>query len=94
MLEAGVERIAPAVQALGDRIAEGVRAKGYEVLGKRTAQTGAGIVSFRKPGVESGAIVHQLGEKRIACASRSGWVRTSPHFYVSPEEIDAVVAEL
>jgi len=94
VLEVGVEHIGPAVQALGDRIAEGVMAKGYEVLGKRTAGTGAGIVSFRKPGVESGAIVHQLKQKRIACASRSGWVRTSPHFYVSPEEIDAVMAEL
>jgi len=94
VLEVGVERIAPAVQALGDRIAEGVRAKGYEVLGRRTPQSGAGIVSFRKQGVESGAIVHRLKQKRIACANRSGWVRTSPHFYVSPEEIDAVIAEL
>ncbi len=91
VLEVGVERIAPAVEALGDRIAERVAAKGYEVLGRRTAQTGAGIVSFRKPGVESGAIVHQLKQKRIVAANRSGWVRTSPHFYVSPEEIEEVI---
>lgn len=91
VLEVGVERIAPAVQALGDRIAEGVGANGYEVLGRRTAASGAGIVSFRKPGVESGAIVHQLKQKRIVAANRSGWVRTSPHFYISPEDIDEVV---
>ena len=89
-----VELIAPAVQALGDRIASGVAAKGYEVLGRRTAQTGAGIVSFRKAGMESGAIVHQLKQKRIAAANRSGWVRTSPHFYVSPGEIEEVIAAL
>lgn len=94
VLEVGVERIAPAVQALGDRIAEGVRAKGYEVLGRRTAASGAGIVSFRRAEVESGTIVSRLKQKRIACANRSGWVRTSPHFYVSPEEIDEVVAAL
>jgi len=92
VLEVGVQRIAPAVQALGDRIASGVAAKGCEVLGRRTAQTGAGIVSFRKAGVEGGAIVHQLKQKRITAANRSGWVRTSPHFYVRPEEIDEVVA--
>jgi cysteine desulfurase / selenocysteine lyase len=92
VLEVGVERIAPAVEALGDRLAEGVRAKGCEVLGRRSAQTGAGIVSFRKPGVESGAIVHQLKQKRIVAANRSGWVRTSPHFYISPEEIEEVIA--
>ena len=94
MLEVGVERIAPVVQALGDRIAAGASAKGYEVLGRRTAATGAGIVSFRKAGVESGAIVHQLKQQRIVAANRSGWVRTSPHFYVSPEEVDRMLAAL
>ncbi len=91
VLEVGVERIGPVVQALGDRLAQGLHAQGCELLGKRTAQTGAGIVSFRKPGVESGAIVHSLGQRRITAANRSGWVRTSPHFYISPEEIDEVV---
>jgi selenocysteine lyase/cysteine desulfurase len=50
LLELGIERMGPVVQALGDRIAAGVQAKGYEVLGTRTPETGAGIVSFRKPG--------------------------------------------
>jgi len=30
----------------------------------------------------------------IVTANRSGWVRTSPHFYISPEEIDRMIAEL
>ena len=37
LLEVGVENVAPAVQRLGDLIAEGVQAKGYEVLGGRAA---------------------------------------------------------
>lgn len=94
LLEVGVERIAPVVQALGDSIAEGVAAKGYEVLGKRTAATGAGIVSFRKPGVDSAGLVAHLQQRRILAANRSGWVRTSPHFYISPEEIDQMVRAL
>lgn len=94
VLEVGVERIAPVVEALGDRIAAGASAKGYEVLGRRTAATGAGIVSFRKASVESGTIVHQLKQQRIVAANRSGWVRTSPHFYVSPEEVDRMLAAL
>ena len=56
--------------------------------------TGAGIVSFRKPGVDSGAIVRQLNQRHIVMANRSGWVRTSPHFYISPEEIERMIAEL
>src|SRR5580704_19036689 len=46
LLEVGVENTASAIQALGDRIADGVTAKGYETLTQRTPTTGAGIVSF------------------------------------------------
>ncbi len=91
LLDVGVENIAPQVQALGDRIAAGVRGKGYEVLGERTARNGAGIVSFRKPGADTRAIVHDLKEKGIMAAPRQGWVRTSPHFYISPDEIDTLI---
>ena len=94
LLEVGVDRIAPAVQALGDRIAAGAREKGYEVLGQRTPATGAGIVSFRKQDTDSAEIVRQLRERGIATANRGGWVRTSPHFYISPEEVDRMVDAL
>jgi selenocysteine lyase/cysteine desulfurase len=94
LLEVGLDRIAPAVQSLGDRVAEGVAAKGYQLLGQRTAATGAGIVSFRKDGVDSRLIVHRLREQGIVAAPRQGWVRVSPHFYISPEEIDQTIAAL
>lgn len=94
LLEVGVGEIAPVVQNLGDRIAEGVEAKGYEVLGNRTPETGAGIVSFRKPGFEDRQIVGKLRVAGISAAPRAGWVRTSPHFYVSPEDIDRMLSEL
>ena len=94
LLDIGVERIAPQVQSLGDEIAEGVRAKGYEVMDERTPQTGSGIVSFRRQDVDSRLIVRHLREKGIIAAPRQGWVRASPHFYVSPEEIDRMIGEL
>jgi len=88
LLEIGIDRIAPAVQSLADRIEEGVRAKGYETASARTAESGAGIVSFRKPGFDPDAAVARLKENHVFAASRAGWVRLSPHFYVLPEEID------
>jgi cysteine desulfurase/selenocysteine lyase len=94
ILEVGVGEIAPVVQNLGDRIAEGVQTKGYEVLGSRTPASGAGIVSFRKDGTESGGIVKRLLAQGIVAAPRQGWVRTSPHFYISPEDIDRLLAAL
>jgi selenocysteine lyase/cysteine desulfurase len=94
LLEVEVGIIGPVVQNLGDRIAAGVLNKGYELLGTRTPETGAGIVSFRKPGLDAVAIVRKLAAAGIAAAPRAGWVRTSPHFYISPSDIDRMLAEL
>jgi cysteine desulfurase / selenocysteine lyase len=94
ILEVEVAKIAPIVQNLGDQIAEGVRAKGYEVLGERTPETGAGIVSFRKEGLEAGMVVRKLRAAGIIAAPRAGWVRTAPHFYISPQDIDWLLKEL
>jgi cysteine desulfurase/selenocysteine lyase len=94
LLEVGVGEIAPVLLNLADRIERGVRARGYEVLGERTPETGSGIVSFRRAGLDSGELVRRLRTAAIAVAPRNGWVRTSPHFYLSPEEIDRFLAEL
>jgi selenocysteine lyase/cysteine desulfurase len=94
LLEVGVERIGPKVQALGDQIADGVRRLGYEVLGERTPANGAGIVSFRKMGIDSTEIVARLAQNRIVTAARAGWVRASPHFYITEEEIEKMLALL
>lgn len=94
LLEVGTGKIAPVVQNLGDRIAEGVVRKGYEVLGNRTPETGAGIVSFRKPGIPATEVVRQLAAAGISAAPRAGWVRTSPHFYIPPSDIDRMIEEL
>lgn len=91
LLEVGVGEIAPVVQNLGDRIAHGVIAKGYEVLDNRTPESGSGIVSFRKPGVDARSVVRRLRAEGIIAAPRSEWVRMSPHFYIRPEEIDRML---
>ncbi len=94
LLDVGIERIAPAVRGLADQLAEGAARKGYQLLGDRTAENGAGIIAVHKPGIESHQVVHQLREKGIIAAPRQGWVRFSPHFYISPDEIDRVVEAL
>src|SRR5258707_3081618 len=94
VLSVGVDVIGRQVQALADMIDEGVRAKGYEVLGTRTPATGAGIVSFRKEGIDSRMIVRDLKSKNYMAAPRQGWVRVSPHFYISPDAIQRLIADL
>ena len=94
LLEVGQREIAPVIQNLGHRIAAGVQTKGYELLGTRTPETAAGIVSFRKPGIEAAEVVRILRQKNIIAAPRAGWIRTSPHFYISPAEIDRLIDAL
>lgn len=94
LLKVGIDAIARQVQGLGDLLAEGAAAKGYEILTPRTAQHGAGIISIRKPGVDSRAVHAKLREQGIIGAPRQGWLRLSPHFYVSGEDIRTAIAAL
>ncbi|HTS51556.1 MAG TPA: aminotransferase class V-fold PLP-dependent enzyme, partial [Bryobacteraceae bacterium] len=94
LLGIGIERIGSAVESLADQLAEGAQRKGYSLLGERTPETGAGIVTIQKIGVDSRAVVRELKNKGIVSAARQGWVRLSPHFYISPEEIERVIDAL
>ena len=94
LLEVGVERIAPVVQSLADQLAAGAVRKGYQLLGDRTPENGAGIIAIQKPDLDSRKVVYDLKQKGIIAAPRQGWVRMSPHFYVSPEDIDRVIEAL
>lgn len=91
LLEIGIGHIASAVEFLADRIYRGVREKGYEVLADRSPETGSGIVSFRHPQIDARMVVNKLRDARIAAAPRQSWIRTSPHFYIDPAEIDRML---
>jgi cysteine desulfurase / selenocysteine lyase len=88
LLEIGIENIAPKVQALGDYVDCAARKKGFEVMIERTRETGAGIVSFKKPGAESADVVEHLKKHQVIAAARAGWVRFAPHFYLDFDQID------
>jgi len=94
ILAIGVDKIGPMVQRLADQIAEGVCHRGWELLGTRTPETGAGIVSFRKSGIEPVSVVAHLRKNGITAAARAGWIRTSPHFYLSASDIDKMLNTL
>ena len=87
----GVQNIAPVVLSLADQIANGAQDKGYELLIPRTPDTASGIVSIRKDGIDSRLIWKNLKELGIFTAPRAGWLRVSPHFYISPAEIQKFI---
>lgn len=94
LLEIGVTEIERAVTALVEQLESGVRERGYEVMVERMPGTGSGILSFRHPILDSRVVVGKLREARIAAAPRQGWIRTSPHFYLSPNDIARVLEAL
>ena len=94
ILELGPGSIGPLIQARAEELAAGAKEKGYEVLGDHSGERGSGIVTVRHPAQDCRAIVHDLKDKGIIAAPRQGWIRFSPHFYISPEAIQRVVQEL
>ena len=59
-----------------------------------TPESASGIVSFRKRDLDSRVLFHRLKDEGIVVASRSGWVRASPHFYISPDDVERFLQAL
>lgn len=51
----------------------------------------AGIITFRRRGVDSEALYQYLMRNRVVCANRSGGIRLSPHFYTPYEHLDQAI---
>lgn len=94
LLEVGIENIYPTVLALADRLAEGIKQKGYELMRERSPETSSGIVSFRHAVRDDRSIAYDLRRQGITTATRQGWVRMSPHFYIGPDDIEQVLKAL
>ena len=48
-------------------------------------------MSFRKPGATAQALLRDLGAARVIARTHSDFVRLSPHFYNTMEEIDRAI---
>jgi cysteine desulfurase/selenocysteine lyase len=94
LLEVGIEQVRDSVMARAGQLEQGLRAKGYDVMIERTEATGSGIVSFRHPTIESKMMVAEMKRNKISAAPRQGWVRVSPHFYISSGDIEQVLRVL
>ena len=94
LLAVGVTDISESILFLANRIIDGVTRKGYEVLGSGTTDNRSGIVTFRKQDIDSRLVVSQLHKNGILTSVRQGWIRASPHFYISPDGIDRMLEAL
>jgi selenocysteine lyase/cysteine desulfurase len=79
---------------LSAQLSRGLTKIGFNVFSDQFPDYPTGIVVCEKPGVESDVIMTHLKKNKIVAAERLGWVRFSPHVYISPEQIDNVVRVL
>jgi cysteine desulfurase / selenocysteine lyase len=93
LLEVGIDVIEARVLDLAARLAEGLSALGCEIVEPwpRPRVESSGIVSFRKPGTGAQAVLRDLSAARVIARTHSDFVRLSPHFYNTEEEVDRVL---
>ena len=95
LLELEIDKIWNRVRMLTDRLAEGVREKGYRVVSSRNPGESSGIVAFvSDTHAHSRLVSHLRQEHRTVIAARRGRLRVSPHFYNTEREIEKLISLL
>jgi cysteine desulfurase/selenocysteine lyase len=93
LLEVGAEAIEARVLGLAARLAEDLARNNCEIVEPwpRTKAESSGIVSFRKVGVSAAAVLRDLTAAHVIARTHQDFVRLSPHFYNTEEEVDRVL---
>ena len=96
LLEVGIGVIEEHVLGLARRLAEGLVERGYEIVEPwpRQPEEWSGIVSFNRPGVTEVELLRDLKAAGVITRTHRDFVRLSPHFYNTVEEVDRVLAVL
>jgi cysteine desulfurase/selenocysteine lyase len=93
LLEIGAEAIEARVLGLAARLAEGLARNNCEIVEPwpRSKAESSGIVSFRKVGVSAAAVLRDFTAAHVIARTHQDFVRLSPHFYNTEEEVDRVL---
>ncbi|MFD8708357.1 aminotransferase class V-fold PLP-dependent enzyme [Kitasatospora sp. NPDC059648] len=92
--ETGITAVAERVRTLADRLRTGIAGLGYRPALPPDGAGRSGVVSFSGGRTEAAEIVRRLASAGIHVSVPDGWVRVSPHFWTTDEEVAAILAEL
>lgn len=91
----GIETIETRVLALAARLAEGLRTRGFAVVGQPGHQSeGSGIVVCSHPRIDPADCQSRLLDASVVTSVRGGRLRISPHFFNTEDEVDLVLSVL
>jgi len=95
LLRCGPRAVEEAVLRLADRLRDELPRRGYELVFKPTLPSErSGIVSFRHPRMVPAELHTRLREAGVIIALRSDFLRASPHYYNSDEDLDRLLEAL
>jgi selenocysteine lyase/cysteine desulfurase len=90
MCSIGRDQIQGRIEMLARQLTRILLAHGWDVYSPGSGQPIAGIVAARHPNVTPVEVRRRLLERRVICSVRQGYVRFSPHFYVTKGELEAL----
>jgi cysteine desulfurase / selenocysteine lyase len=100
LLEIGIDRIAQRILSIRSRLVSGLTELGFSLLGENnTPMHQSGIITVAHPNRNISSEHKRLLENGIVCSPRQDrqgnkYLRFSPHFYNSEDEIDRVLEVL
>jgi selenocysteine lyase/cysteine desulfurase len=95
LLRCGAPVIEAVVLRLADRLRAELPTRGYELVMKPTTPSErSGIVSFRHPRMVPAELHARLREAGVIISLRGDFLRASPHFYNSDEDLDRLLEAL
>jgi selenocysteine lyase/cysteine desulfurase len=90
----GMPTVQDRTLALVSQLADGLDAKGYQVISSRKESERSALLAARHSQIATTEVHEQLTESKIACAVRGGALRFSPHFYNQPSDIQRLLDAL
>jgi selenocysteine lyase/cysteine desulfurase len=89
--EIGLDNVGSQVLDITDYFLSKINDLRFEIITPKARDKRAGIVSFRRKDKDSMELFMKLKQKKIVCSLREGYIRISPHFYNTIEELDHLI---
>lgn len=94
LLDVGIETIEQKVLDLTDYLINQLQTKGYNILSSIEPSERSGIVVFESRKQSAQELYEILKNANVITSVIAGYIRVSPHFYNTEEEIDRLVNSL
>src|SRR4030088_706524 len=91
LLRAGKQQVESTILRLSDRLRAELPRRGYTLVFSPEASERSGIVSFRHPRMVPAEVHQRLRDAGIVISLRADFLRASPHFYNSDEDINRLL---